>query len=32
LVIGGGIALVIIIGAIIYFTLRKKEPKKDYED
>jgi hypothetical protein len=23
---------VIIIGAIIYFTLRKKEPKKDYED
>jgi ABC-type Fe3+-hydroxamate transport system substrate-binding protein len=30
--IGGGIALVIIIGAIIYFLTRKKEPKKDYED
>ena len=29
--IGGGIALVIIIGAIIYFALREKEPKKDYD-
>ena len=30
--IGGGIALVIIIGTIIYFVLiRKKEPKKDYD-
>ena len=31
-IIGGGIAVVIIIGAIIYFLARKKEPKKDYED
>ena len=30
-IVGGGIALVIIIGTIIYFTLRKKEPKKDYD-
>ena len=28
-VIGGGITLVIIIGTIIYFTLRKKDPKKE---
>jgi hypothetical protein len=33
-IIGGGIVLIVAIGAIAYFTLRKKEPKKydkDYE-
>jgi len=30
-IITGGVVLILIIGAVVYFLTRKKEPSKDYE-